>query len=224
MPFKSEEQRRWMHANEPEMAARWEKEEKQNEEDESDKKRLGEKKMKVTKSQLKRMISEMMVDELGREAIEVVELSDVELLRAYYQGLTPQSDPEYVAALESALYERGLWENRHYKAKTLKEAAFSPMRSRAHPDFAKAIKGKTKRLREQTGKSVAVLEENLFNALDDWVQAVDEQMGYDTPTEKLKDEVMSFVNDYFKETAFAASQAEREEELAKQGFKNPSYG
>ena len=28
MPFKSEEQRRWMHANNPEMAKRWEAEEK----------------------------------------------------------------------------------------------------------------------------------------------------------------------------------------------------
>lgn len=28
MPFKSEKQRRWMHANKPEMAAEWEKEEK----------------------------------------------------------------------------------------------------------------------------------------------------------------------------------------------------
>jgi hypothetical protein len=28
MPFKSEKQRRWMHANEPEMAKRWEDEEK----------------------------------------------------------------------------------------------------------------------------------------------------------------------------------------------------
>ena len=27
-PFKSEKQRRWMHANEPEMAERWEKESK----------------------------------------------------------------------------------------------------------------------------------------------------------------------------------------------------
>lgn len=26
MPFKSEAQRRWMHANQPEMAKRWEKE------------------------------------------------------------------------------------------------------------------------------------------------------------------------------------------------------
>jgi len=26
MPFKSEEQRKWMHANEPEMAEKWEKE------------------------------------------------------------------------------------------------------------------------------------------------------------------------------------------------------
>ena len=28
MPFKSEEQRRWMHANKPEMAKKWEAEEK----------------------------------------------------------------------------------------------------------------------------------------------------------------------------------------------------
>jgi hypothetical protein len=28
MPFKSEKQRRWMYANEPEMAERWEKESK----------------------------------------------------------------------------------------------------------------------------------------------------------------------------------------------------
>ncbi len=26
MPFKSEKQRKWMHANQPEMAKRWEKE------------------------------------------------------------------------------------------------------------------------------------------------------------------------------------------------------
>ena len=36
MPFKSEKQRRWMYANEPEMAKEWEKKEKQNEEDELD--------------------------------------------------------------------------------------------------------------------------------------------------------------------------------------------
>ena len=28
MPFKSQKQRKWMHANEPEMAAEWEAEEK----------------------------------------------------------------------------------------------------------------------------------------------------------------------------------------------------
>ena len=28
MPFKSDKQRKWMHANEPEMAKKWEKEEK----------------------------------------------------------------------------------------------------------------------------------------------------------------------------------------------------
>ena len=30
MPFKSEKQRKWMHANKPEMAKRWEKEEKKH--------------------------------------------------------------------------------------------------------------------------------------------------------------------------------------------------
>ena len=28
MPFKSDKQRKWMHANEPEMAKKWEKKEK----------------------------------------------------------------------------------------------------------------------------------------------------------------------------------------------------
>jgi len=28
MPFKSQKQRRWMHANKPEMAEKWEREEK----------------------------------------------------------------------------------------------------------------------------------------------------------------------------------------------------
>ena len=31
MPFKSEKQRKWMHANQPEMAKKWEKEENVNE-------------------------------------------------------------------------------------------------------------------------------------------------------------------------------------------------
>ena len=73
---------------------------------------------------------------------------------------------------------------------------------------------KRKLLREQTGKSVASLEENLFNALDDWVNAVDEQMGYGVPPAKLKGEVMSFVDGYFEDTDYAAQQYEREEDLA----------
>jgi len=42
MPFKSEKQRRWMYANEPEMAEKWEKEEK-SEEDITDETQLTEK-------------------------------------------------------------------------------------------------------------------------------------------------------------------------------------
>ena len=43
MPFKSEKQRRWMHANEPEMAEKWEKEEEKREEDTTDEAQLTEK-------------------------------------------------------------------------------------------------------------------------------------------------------------------------------------
>tara|TARA_Y100000310_G_scaffold340050_1_gene434593 strand:- start:12 stop:299 length:288 start_codon:yes stop_codon:yes gene_type:complete len=84
------------------------------------------------------------------------------------------------------------------------------------------IKEEKAKLRE--GKSVAALEENLFNALDEWVQAVDEQMGGGIPSQQLKGEVMSFVDGYFEDTDYAGEQAEHEEQLAAQGFKNPSYG
>ena len=50
MPFKSEKQRRWMWANDPEMAEKWEDEEK--------KKPVKERTMRITKRQLKRFIRE----------------------------------------------------------------------------------------------------------------------------------------------------------------------
>ena len=84
------------------------------------------------------------------------------------------------------------------------------------------IKEEKAKLRE--GKSVAALEENLFNALDEWVQAVDEQMGGGVSSQQLKDELMGFVDEYFEQADYAEEQAAHEEELAKQGFKNPSYG
>ena len=50
MPFKSEKQRKWMWANDPEMAQQWEDEEK--------KKPVKERAMRITKRQLKRFIQE----------------------------------------------------------------------------------------------------------------------------------------------------------------------
>jgi len=52
MPFKSEKQRKWMWANEPEMAEEWE--------DEEDNKREG-KIMKITQRQLRRIIREAVI-------------------------------------------------------------------------------------------------------------------------------------------------------------------
>jgi len=44
------------------------------------------------------------------------------------------------------------------------------------------------------------LEETLWAALDEYVMVLDEELGYNTPREKLKAEVFDFVNDYFKDS------------------------
>ena len=44
-------------------------------------------------------------------------------------------------------------------------------------------------------------EEALFNALDQYVMVLDEEMGYDVPEELLKAEVLNFVNRYFIDSA-----------------------
>ena len=73
-------------------------------------------------------------------------------------------------------------------------------------------------------KSRQFAEEGLFNALDEFVTALYDQAGERVPTSELKAEVLNFVDGYFEDTDYAAEVAEREEELAAKGFKNPSYG
>jgi|TARA_Y100000310_G_scaffold68989_1_gene64333 hypothetical protein len=58
-------------------------------------------------------------------------------------------------------------------------------------------------------------EEALFSALDQYVMALDEDMGYNVPTDQLKAEVLNFIDGYFEDTAYAAEQAEREEGLTR---------
>ena len=42
-------------------------------------------------------------------------------------------------------------------------------------------------------------EEAMFNALDQYVMKLDEEMGYDVPLERLKAEVLNFVDGYFSQ-------------------------
>ena len=39
----------------------------------------------------------------------------------------------------------------------------------------------------------------MFNALDQYVMKLDEEMGYDVPLEHLKAEVLNFVDGYFSQ-------------------------
>jgi hypothetical protein len=66
MPFKSEKQRKWMWANEPEMAEKW-----TNEEDE-----IEESVMKITKRQLRRIIKEALDSTFSPELQSTIDQLD----------------------------------------------------------------------------------------------------------------------------------------------------
>ena len=56
-------------------------------------------------------------------------------------------------------------------------------------------------------------EERLFNALDEYAMALEDQ--YAGPMgDELRVEVLNFVEGYFEDTAYAAEQSSREEELS----------
>ncbi len=82
MPFKSEKQRRWMWANDPEMAQQWEDEEK--------KKPVKERAMKITKRQLGRII---------REALTAVNTETGEVWEAEQLGIPDKAWPNLVKRL-----------------------------------------------------------------------------------------------------------------------------
>ena len=87
----------------------------------------------------------------------------------------------------------------------------------------KIIKEENQRTLNESA-SLSKAQEDLFTSLDAYVDALDDSMGPGVPTQELKAEVLNFVDGYFEDTEYAASQAEHEEGLAAQGFKNPSYG
>jgi len=64
-------------------------------------------------------------------------------------------------------------------------------------------------------------EEDLFNALDQYVMVLDEEMGYDVPREDLKAAVFKFVENYFRESAYAAEQYQQELEYNSDSFIDP---
>ena len=52
--------------------------------------------------------------------------------------------------------------------------------------------------------------EGLYDALDQYVTAIDEEMGYNVPLEQLKAEVLNFVDGYFEQAAQSYKGAEHE--------------
>ena len=79
MPFKSEKQRKWMHANEPEMAKKWEKKEK---------------KMKRVKELIKKMVREEMA-KMNEVRIPFSSSHIKQLKRAFkdMKGTLPDNNP-----------------------------------------------------------------------------------------------------------------------------------
>jgi hypothetical protein len=63
-----------------------------------------------------------------------------------------------------------------------------------------------------------IQEETLFNALDQYVMVLDEEMGYDVPREQLKAAVLNFVDGYFEDTGQAAEYDEADQDYADQEY------
>ena len=83
MPFKSEKQRKWMHANEPEMAKKWEKKEK---------------KMKRVKELIKKMVREELTEMTEGKLTELTKFTPAhikQLQKAFKnaKGILPDSNP-----------------------------------------------------------------------------------------------------------------------------------
>jgi hypothetical protein len=47
-------------------------------------------------------------------------------------------------------------------------------------------------------------EEDLWQALDQYVMVLDEEQGYDVPRDELRADVARFVDEYFKDSEYAA--------------------
>ena len=69
----------------------------------------------------------------------------------------------------------------------------------------KITKGQLRRIiKEEKQKLLQegqIQEEGLYDALDQYVTALDEEMGYNVPLEQLKAEVLNFVDGYFEQAA-----------------------
>ena len=59
-------------------------------------------------------------------------------------------------------------------------------------------------------------ENTLWQALDQYVMVLDEEMGYDAPRDDLRAKVANFVDDYFNDSANVAEWDEADQDYADQ--------
>jgi len=69
--------------------------------------------------------------------------------------------------------------------------------------------------RRLVSEGVQRFEEALFTALDEYVTALDEDMGYNVPPEEIKAEVLNFIDGFFEDTEYAAGEHAREEQIGR---------
>ena len=66
-------------------------------------------------------------------------------------------------------------------------------------------------------------EDTLWQALDQYVMSLDEDLGYDIPREELKTAVINFVENYFNDSATAAEYAAEEERPRPSGVRGDIF-
>ena len=160
--------------------------------------------MKITKRQLRRILNEEEYDhardarntgggrEVGSSYHNVWEVGYRDALDGMARKPKYEGDDRYEAGYEMGQNEMADSHNGVNETKT-KRGIKMKITKRQLRRIIKEEKHKI--LREGQ-----VQEETLFDALEQYVMVLDEEMGYDVPRDQLKAEVLNFVDGYFQQT------------------------
>ena len=193
MPFKSEKQRKWMHANNPEMAKKWEKKEK---------------KMKRVKELIKKMVREEMakmneskLNEFNKSHFLNLIKQEIESIKgqiAYakdkvnYKGTPDWEKKEFKAVLKDKIKNLKDTEKHYKRVEKLKEGKLNEAKETIFDVAARVMKDKqaygynTKKGLVTVDVQTANLLTKVFKKVNPKMKQILSDLGYTNPAGLMK--------------------------------------